>query len=84
MLKVTEQLRNLNSFRTPPPAAPPLSALCAAEEDIARLPTSQFSQLSTPQANRTSSLLFPRLALYLYYELLDCSKREKHRSFRHG
>ena len=65
MLKFIEQLRNFNSFRTPPPAAPPLSALCAAEEDIARLPTSQFSQLSTPQANRTSSLLFPLLALYL-------------------
>ena len=38
-VQLNPKLSTLNNFRTPPPAAPPLSALHAAEEDIATHPT---------------------------------------------
>ena len=42
--RLNSKLSTLNHYRTPPPAAPPLSALRAAEEDITRLPASPTSK----------------------------------------
>ena len=65
------KLSTIDHYRTPPPAAPPLSALRAAEEDIAWLPnftifklfpTSPFSQpLPATSFNLAIQLLYLRI-----------------------
>ena len=75
--QLNHKLSTLNHFRTPPPAAPPLSALRAAEEDIATYSLSTAHnhifasitdlstinpQLSTTNPHRPSTELRPQKA----------------------
>ena len=55
----TEKLRscNVDPIRTPPPAAPPLSALCAAEEDIATYPLPTAHNYTPTENTRISAHL---------------------------
>ena len=82
---------DVDSFRTPPPAAPPLSALCAAEEDIATYPPStahnhifaSITDLSTH--NPKPSTLNPQPSTHLRHKKpLHCrSSARQHRGKPH-
>ena len=85
------QSGNVDSFRTPPPAAPPLSALRTAEEDIATYPPStahnhifaSITDLSTH--NPKPSTLNPQPSTHLRHKKpLHCrSSARQHRGKPH-
>ena len=55
--QLNHKLSTLNRFRTPPPAAPPLSALCAAEENIATFPLPTAHNYTPTENTRISAHL---------------------------